>query len=77
VRHTPSDPEDPYSDKYKGVWLCMQILTRALTGNYVNFGVFALYGDPALSNALQVVLQLSLAIPFKDLIVRYFSIKNE
>lgn len=39
---------DPYGRKYKGIWICFQILARALGGNYVNFGVFDLYGDPAL-----------------------------
>ena len=39
---------DPYGRKYKGIWLCLTILSRALGGNYVNFGVFELYGDPAL-----------------------------
>ena len=39
---------DAYSHRYKGVWVCLSILTRALSGNYVNFGVFDLYGDPAL-----------------------------
>ena len=34
--------------KYKGVWLSITVLTRALAGNYCNFGVFDLYGDPAL-----------------------------
>ena len=29
---------DAYSLKYKGVSLCMLLLTRALSGNYVNFG---------------------------------------
>ena len=37
---------DPYTQKYKGVSLCMLLLTRALSGNYVNFGVFALYARP-------------------------------
>ena len=34
--------------KYKGVWLSITVLTRALAGSYCNFGVFDLYGDPAL-----------------------------
>ena len=38
---------DLYTHKYKGIWICLTILTRALSGNYVNFGVFELYGDPA------------------------------
>mmetsp|Transcript_32224 Transcript_32224/g.76547 ORF Transcript_32224/g.76547 Transcript_32224/m.76547 type:complete len:1079 (+) Transcript_32224:189-3425(+) len=56
-----------YADKYKGVSICLTILSRALAGGYVNFGVFALYGDSALSAALDVVLQLSLSIPIEEL----------
>ena len=41
-------PQDPYGVKYKGIWICLLILARALGGTYVNFGVFELYGDPAL-----------------------------
>ena len=37
--------------------------TRALSGGYVNFAVFDLYGDPALSDALDVGLALALAPP--------------
>ena len=39
---------DPYGQRYKGIWCSLMVLTRALGGNYVNFGVFELYGDPAL-----------------------------
>ena len=39
---------DPYGGKYKGISVCLELLKRALAGNYVNFGVFDLYGDPAL-----------------------------
>ncbi len=39
---------NPYAHKYKGIWVCLTVLARALSGNYVNFGVFDLYGDPAL-----------------------------
>ena len=44
----PAPGADPYGQRYKGIWVCLSILTRALGGNYVNFGVFELYGDPAL-----------------------------
>lgn len=40
---------DEYRQKYKGIWICLLILMRALAGNYVIFGVFELYGDPALN----------------------------
>ena len=39
---------DPYGQRYKGIWICLDLLKTALAGNYVNFGVFELYGDPAL-----------------------------
>ena len=46
---------DPYGQRYKGIWCSLMVLTRALGGNYVNFGVFDLYGDPALKVPLPVL----------------------
>ena len=46
VASAPSS--DPYGQRYKGIWICLDLLKTALAGNYVNFGVFELYGDPAL-----------------------------
>lgn len=43
-------------------------LRCALSGGYVNFGVFALYNDAALQNALDVALQLCLQIPLSDVL---------
>lgn len=63
-----SDITDTYQQKYKGIWICLQILTRALAGNYVNFGVFGLYGDPALEDALSISLKMALSIPLSDII---------
>ncbi|KAI5074563.1 hypothetical protein GOP47_0010524 [Adiantum capillus-veneris] len=60
-------PSDPYSFKYKGIWIMLTILTRALAGNYVNFGVFELYGDRALADALDIGLKISLWIPLEDI----------
>lgn len=37
-----------YDARYKGIWICLLILSRAMSGSYVNFGVFELYKDPAL-----------------------------
>eukprot|EP00850_Spirogloea_muscicola_P007102 SM000035S13082 [mRNA] locus=s35:297618:305506:+ [translate_table: standard] len=58
---------DPYTYKYKGIWIALSILTRALAGNYVNFGVFELYGDRALADALEVSLKMTLSIPLTDI----------
>lgn len=46
------------------------MLKAVLSGNYVNFGVFRLYGDDALDNALQTFIKLLLSIPHSDLLVR-------
>ena len=58
---------DIYTEKYKGVSLILQVLTCALSGGYVNFGVFALYEDKALQNAMDISLQLCLQIPTDDI----------
>ena len=58
---------DPYVGKLKGVSACFTALSHALTGRYVNFGVFKLYNDPALSNCLQVVVHLAQQITREDL----------
>ena len=56
---------DVYAEKYKGIRLMLNTLTCALSGNYVNFGVFALYNDPALQDALDVSLQIITIIPLE------------
>jgi exportin-7 len=58
--------KDIYLEKYKGIRLMLNTLTNALSGNYVNFGVFNLYNDQALQNALDVSLQMCLQIPLSD-----------
>lgn len=69
-RHVMAAPPgpDPYAARYKGIWVCLSVLTRALGGNYVNFGVFELYGDPALKDALDVALRMALSMPLHDII---------
>ncbi|XP_048325677.1 uncharacterized protein LOC107412822 isoform X3 [Ziziphus jujuba] len=59
---------DIYAFKYKGIWISLTILSRALAGNYVNFGVFELYGDRALSDALDIALKMTLSIPLADIL---------
>lgn len=60
---------DVYAEKYKGIWLCLALLSRALNGSYVNFGVFDLYGDPALVNALEAAMSMALSVPVQDVMV--------
>lgn len=59
---------DIYKQKYKGMSLALSIINSALGGNYVCFGVFALYNDPALDNALDISLKMALGIPLEHVI---------
>ena len=68
IEYAPSASTDAYTTKYKGISLCMLVLTRALSGNYVNFGVFKLYGDRALADCLEVVIQMCLSISLEDIL---------
>lgn len=40
-----SPRQDVYKEKYKPIFVCYEILAKALEGGYVNFGVFRLYND--------------------------------
>lgn len=63
-------PKDKmYSHKLKGISICFSMLKSALCGGYVNFGVFRLYGDSALDDALGMFVRLLLSIPQQDLLV--------
>lgn len=65
-------PKDQvYALKLKGISICFSMLKAALSGSYVNFGVFRLYGDDALENALQTFIKLLLSIPHSDLLVSH------
>ena len=57
-----------YDTRYKGIWVALTCVARALAGNYVNFGVFELYGDPALRDALDCALALATSIPPADVL---------
>jgi exportin-7 len=46
------------------------MLKAALCGNYVNFGVFRLYGDNALDKAFGMFVKLLLSVSQRDLMVR-------
>ncbi|XP_040573298.1 exportin-7 isoform X1 [Lepeophtheirus salmonis] len=60
--------EDIYRLKLKGISICFSIMKAALCGSYVNFGVFRLYGDEALDNALNTFVKLVLSISLSDLL---------
>ncbi|WVY97612.1 hypothetical protein V8G54_029763 [Vigna mungo] len=77
---------DMYTSKYKGMSLCLIILTRGcsgrdwsmgawsnlgldlpISGSFVNFGIFELYGDRALVDALDIIVKMILSTPLADI----------
>nr|CAB3267798.1 exportin-7-A-like [Phallusia mammillata] len=54
--------EQLYSHRLKGISLCFSLLKNALSGSYVNFGVFRLYNDSTLDDALNVFVELVMSI---------------
>lgn len=62
----PKDQQYPM--RLKGIAVCFIMLKAALSGNYVNFGVFKLYGDDTLDNVLNIAAKLIVSIPRRDLI---------
>lgn len=68
---------DVYRFKYKGIWICLQILTRTLAGNYVNFGVFGLYGDPALKVGRRTLYHLDIVLGLYGLMFAEIMSVNE
>jgi exportin-7 len=66
IRDVPKDQEYPL--KLKGMSICFSLLKNALCGAYVNFGVFRLYGDSALDNALSIFIKMLLSVPNTDLL---------
>lgn len=64
----PTGEAELYKRRYKIMSLGLKVLNSALGGNYVCFGVFGLYNDPALDNALDVALQMALSIPLEDVL---------
>ncbi len=58
-----------YPLKLKGISICFSILKLALSGSYVNFGVFQLYGDRALDDALNTIIKLILSITISNILV--------
>jgi exportin-7 len=68
LANTATPAGDVYKLRYKGISIALSVLNSALGGNYVCFGVFALYNDPALDNALDISLKLALSIPLDHVI---------
>ena len=60
---------NPFFSTLKGISVCFVMLKAALCGNYVNFGVFRLYGDDALDEALKMFVKLLISIELKNLLV--------
>lgn len=61
--------EDPYKERYKGIYFCIVTVYRMLQGSYCNYGIFDLYNDPTLSDVMNVVAKMAASIPLAELMV--------
>ncbi|VDM45504.1 unnamed protein product [Toxocara canis] len=59
-------PESAYRERYKNISSCFATLKMALSGSYVPFGVFRLYGDTCLQDALGMFVKMFMIIPESD-----------
>jgi len=62
----PKDQQYPM--RLKGISVCFSTLKAVLCGNYVNFGIFKLYGDDTLDNVLNTTAKLFISISQNDLL---------
>lgn len=74
ILHLDVPRDQQYPMRLKGISVCFTILKNALGGNYVNFGVFKLYGDDTLDNVLNIAAKMIMSIQQNDLLV---SVSNE
>ncbi|KAL1919827.1 uncharacterized protein VTP21DRAFT_1758 [Calcarisporiella thermophila] len=65
--HRQVEESNKYAAKYKGIAVCFSILHRSLSGRYVSFGVFSLYGDTAFEAALNTFFEMMLSTPLADM----------
>lgn len=59
--------EDLYDDRVRGISHCIEILAKALSGDFVCFGIFELYDDKALANAVNMVLKLIMSVSLETI----------
>lgn len=72
ILHMDVPHDKQYPMRLKGISICFTILKNALGGNYVNFGVFKLYGDDTLDNVLNIAAKMITSIQQNDLLVNLF-----
>ncbi|ORZ07865.1 armadillo-type protein [Absidia repens] len=83
LEKTVTQDDQKYQEKFKGISTCFNILTRCLSGKYINFGVLWLYQDKSIDQAFRMMIQLMLAIPMDDLMTlpkvtkAYFQLLDE
>ncbi|KNC69861.1 hypothetical protein SARC_17619, partial [Sphaeroforma arctica JP610] len=55
--------------RYKNLTACFNIIRFTLSGKYVNFGVFRLYGDDALDKTFNAFLRIISQVPLSEIMV--------
>ncbi|KAJ1564286.1 Exportin 7, partial [Nowakowskiella sp. JEL0078] len=57
-----------WKEKYKGFAYTFKIIADSLEGKYCNFGVFELFNDTSLKDALDSCFQMMISIPMEDIL---------
>jgi exportin-7 len=63
-------PAHIYELRYKNYVNCLNVIRWSMSGGFVNFGVFRLYGDSAVEDMIQVFFHIIVTVPLADLLVR-------
>uniref|UniRef100_A0A914EG71 Exportin-7/Ran-binding protein 17 TPR repeats domain-containing protein n=1 Tax=Acrobeloides nanus TaxID=290746 RepID=A0A914EG71_9BILA len=58
----PENSNDLYKLRLKNYGICFGVLRNVLSGSYLPFGVFWLYGDNCLKNALDVIFRMFMVL---------------
>jgi exportin-7 len=62
-------PADRRPEIYKIFRVCFDVLKSTLSGRYVAFGVFRIYGDSSLDSAFHTFFRMLSCVPVQDLLV--------
>lgn len=61
-------------NRYKGISIVVEVMTHALGGQFVSFGIFKVFPDNSLSSALGEILKLIASVPMFDLLVGRYAV---
>lgn len=68
--------EQYYKQRVKNIGVVCYILRHVLSGNYLPFGVFWIYGDSCLKDSLDVAFKMFVKVHEENFLVSLFTLIN-